>query len=47
MAPSGKVRIEADTYDAVSAYGTFIEAGTTVRVIRYENCQLYVTPEQD
>jgi len=38
---SGKVRIEAKMYDAVSEYG-FIEKGEQVIVTRYESGQIYV-----
>ena len=43
MAPSGKVLIDGEMYDAVAMYGQFIEAGTEVTVRKYENSQLYVT----
>lgn len=38
---SGKVKINGDLYDAVSDSG-FIERGEKIRVIRFENSQLYV-----
>lgn len=50
MAPSGKVLIEGETYDAVAMYGQFIEAKTEITVRKYENSQLYITasePKQD
>lgn len=47
MAPSGKVSIDGDTYDAVSMHGQYIEAHTAVRVQRHENNQLYVTIENN
>ena len=47
MAPSGKVVIEGNTYDAMSLHGTYIEAHTAVKVHRHENNQLYVTPENN
>lgn len=50
MAPSGKVLINGETYDAVAMYGQFIEAKTEITVRKYENSQLYVTisePKQD
>lgn len=43
LRPGGKVRIDDDMLDAVST-GGFIEAGTRVRVVKYENAQLYVEP---
>ncbi len=42
LRPSGKVKIEEKTYDAVSMDGSFIEKGTAVKVIRYETGQIYV-----
>ena len=41
LRPSGKVIIDGESYDSVSESG-FIEKGTAVRVIRFENAQLYV-----
>lgn len=41
MRPSGKVDIDGQRLDAVSAEG-FIHAGSRVKVIKYENAQLYV-----
>ncbi|MDR1371326.1 MAG: nodulation protein NfeD [Dysgonamonadaceae bacterium] len=41
LRPSGKVVIENEIYDAVSNAG-FIEKGTPVKVVRFENAQLYV-----
>ena len=41
LRPSGKVMIENEIYDAVSNEG-FIEKGDVVRVVRFENAQLYV-----
>lgn len=46
MAPSGKVRVNNEIYDGISLYGQYIEADTTVRIEKYENNQLYVTPAQ-
>lgn len=43
MRPSGKVEIDHSIYDAVSI-GPFIEADRQVRVVKYENAQLYVEP---
>lgn len=45
MRPAGKILIDGNVYDAVST-GEFIEASRHVRVIRYENAQLYVEPTQ-
>ncbi|MDF9829832.1 NfeD family protein [Parabacteroides sp. PF5-6] len=42
LRPSGKVEIEGEYYDGISDSG-FIEKGAKVRVIRYENAQVYVT----
>ena len=44
MRPSGKVRIDADDYDAISYHNTYLEAGTPVKVVKVENMQLYVVP---
>ena len=44
MAPSGKVKVDSEIYDAVSLYGQYIEPGTSVEIIRHENNQIYVTP---
>lgn len=41
LRPSGKVSIEGEWYDGVSESG-FIEKGTKVRVVRFENAQVYV-----
>lgn len=43
LRPAGKIMLGDEVYDAVST-GGFIEAGTHVRVVRYENAQLYVEP---
>lgn len=45
MRPAGKILIDGEVYDAVST-GAFIEAGSHIRIIRYENAQLYVEPTQ-
>ena len=45
MRPAGKIIIDGNIYDAVST-GTFIEASQHVRIVRYENAQLYVEPTQ-
>ena len=41
LRPSGKVIIDNEVYDAVSNQG-FIDSGTTVTVVKFENMQLYV-----
>ena len=41
LRPSGKVMIEKEIYDAVSNE-EFIEKGDTIKVVRFENAQLYV-----
>lgn len=46
MRPAGKIIIDGDVFDAVST-GPFIEADRHVRVVRYENAQLYVEPTQN
>jgi len=38
---SGKVRIEDEIYDGVSESG-FIEKGSRIKVVRFENAQVYV-----
>ncbi|MDR1918352.1 MAG: nodulation protein NfeD [Tannerellaceae bacterium] len=43
LRPSGKVTIEGEWYDGVSE-GGFIEKGTSVKVVRFENAQVYVLP---
>ncbi len=45
MRPAGKILLGEDVYDAVST-GAFIAAGSHVRILRYENAQLYVEPTQ-
>ncbi len=40
--PGGKIRIGDEEFDAVSVRG-FVEEGRPVKVLRYENAQLYVT----
>ena len=39
--PSGKIKINNDYYDAISIYG-FIEPNKKIKVVRFENAQLYV-----
>lgn len=41
LRPAGKVDIDGEYYDGVSELG-FIEKGTPVRVVRFENAQVYV-----
>ena len=42
LRPAGKIKMQSgETVDAVSI-GEFIEAGTSVKVVKYENTQLYV-----
>lgn len=41
LRPAGKISIGSNTYDAVST-GEFISPGKTVKVVKYENAQLYV-----
>ena len=41
LRPSGKVIIDNEVYDAVSNQG-FIDNGTTVTVVKFENMQIYV-----
>lgn len=43
LRPAGKVMLDGTVYDAVST-GDFIEADAQVRIVRYENAQLYVEP---
>ncbi len=42
MRPAGKIRIGEKDLDAVSTMG-FIDAGSRVKVVKFENAQLYVT----
>jgi len=44
LRPSGKVWIDGEFYDAVSESG-FIEKGDKIKVIRFENAQLYVVAD--
>jgi membrane-bound serine protease (ClpP class) len=43
LRPSGKVMIEGEYYDGVSEAG-YLEKGTPVKVVRFENSQVYVQP---
>ncbi len=45
MRPAGKVRIADEDMDAVSMSG-FIDAGRRVKVVKFENAQLYVVSEE-
>lgn len=45
MRPAGKIIVEGEVFDAVST-GEFIEANRSVRILRYENAQLYVEPSE-
>ncbi len=42
LRPSGKVRINKKSYDAISENNDFIEKGNSVKVVRYEAGQVYV-----
>lgn len=42
LRPAGKIEVDSNTFDAVST-GEFIQANRRVKVVRYENAQLYVT----
>ncbi len=42
MRPAGKVEINGEVLDAVAVRG-FIHAGARVRVMKYENAQIYVS----
>lgn len=44
LRPSGKIEIDGTIYDAVSQ-NDFLEAGTPVKVVKYENTQLYVVKQ--
>ena len=41
LRPSGKIIVDSEMYDAVSNQG-FIETGRNVKVVKFENMQLYV-----
>lgn len=43
LRPAGKIKIGDEILDAVS-YNDFIAEGTVVKVLKYENTQLYVLP---
>ncbi len=43
MRPAGKVEVEGEEMDAVALRG-FLNAGDKVRVVKYENAQIYVKP---
>ncbi len=42
LRPSGKVMIDDEVYDAVSANGIYIEKGSSITVKRHESGQIYV-----
>ena len=44
LRPSGKVKIDGVTYDAIS-YQSFIEKGSSVKVLKYETGQIYVVQQ--
>lgn len=44
LRPSGKVWIDGELYDGVSEDG-FIEKGSKIRILRFENAQVYVSRE--
>ena len=41
LRPSGKVRVDDEIYDAMANTG-FVNAGTKIKVLRFESGQLYV-----
>ena len=41
LRPSGKVIIDKEYYDAVAMYG-YIDKGSPIKVVKYEQAQLYV-----
>lgn len=43
LRPSGKIEINETTLDAVSLNGIYIEEGSSIKVEKFENSQLYVT----
>lgn len=45
LRPAGKISVDGKVYDAVST-GEFIDRNQQVTIEKYENAQLYVTPEQ-
>lgn len=45
MRPAGKIEICGEVFDAVST-GSFIASGSGLKVLRYENAQLYVTEDK-
>jgi len=44
LRPSGKVIIDGQIYDGISDKG-YIDKGTPVKIIRFENAQVYVLPD--
>ncbi|MGL4994141.1 MAG: NfeD family protein [Bacteroidales bacterium] len=45
LRPSGKIIIDGNLFESVAIYG-FIESGKKVRVVRFENSQLYVVEDK-
>ena len=45
LRPAGKITVGHDVYDAVST-GSFIAANRHVKIVKYENAQLYVIEHQ-
>lgn len=45
LRPAGKIVIDGNQFDAVALHG-YIEQGATVRVVKYENAQLYVVEDK-
>ncbi|MDE5643437.1 MAG: nodulation protein NfeD [Muribaculaceae bacterium] len=43
MRPAGKIVVNGEVYDAVAANG-YIDEGESVKVVRFQNAQLYVEP---
>lgn len=47
LRPAGKIRIEGEIYDAVSAEGDYITKGSRIKVVDYQAGQLYVVKSED
>jgi membrane-bound serine protease (ClpP class) len=41
LRPSGKVSVDGEIHDGISESG-FVDKGTKVRIVRFENAQVYV-----
>ena len=41
LRPAGKITVDGKIYDAVST-GIFINSGQELKIVKYENAQLYV-----